>query len=363
MLGRWKRLHRRLKDDGQAEPPLRPISHRMLLLAVAVVAVAGSALTWWLLHIASTAPSQAATVQIDAIRTGLTAAVGTGGAFALLLAFRRQRSTEVSAVYTITDATERRVTELYTKAADQLGNDKAPVRLAGLYALERLAQDNPTQRQTITNVICAYLQMPYEPPGAPPNNPSSIDTSRLAPEQYDRLTQGYERLVELHEKSWQEQRVRVAAQEIIAWHLVNTESTEDLYWAVTVDLSDGYLRGADFLVAQLPAARFTRADLCQARFCQASLELANLSDADLSNADFTAAKVVSTSFIGANLSRAVLKGADLLNCQWSGARLVRTDFTDALHLDVESLKDAYGDESTILPEGVSMPESWSKRTS
>ena len=109
-------------------------------------------------------------MQIDAIRTGLSAAVGTGGAFALLLAFRRQRSTEVSAVHTITDATERRVTELYTKAADQLGSDKAPVRLAGLYALERLAQDNPGQRQTIVNVICAYLQMPYTPAGAHPSN-------------------------------------------------------------------------------------------------------------------------------------------------------------------------------------------------
>ena len=63
-------------------------------------------------------------------------------------------------MHTITDATERRVTELYTKAADQLGSDKAPVRLAGLYAMERLAQDNPSERQTIVNVICAYLQMP-----------------------------------------------------------------------------------------------------------------------------------------------------------------------------------------------------------
>ena len=124
--------------------------------------------TWWLLGIAGTSDPS---VQIDAIRTGLSAAVGTGGAFALLLAFRRQRSTEVSAVHTITDATERRVTELYTKAADQLGSDKAPVRLAGLYALERLAQDNPSQRQTIVNVICAYLQMPFTPPGATPVEP------------------------------------------------------------------------------------------------------------------------------------------------------------------------------------------------
>ena len=151
---------RRRRDRREAELSLRPISNWMLVLAVVAVAVAGGGLTWWLLTIVAADPNTSASVQIDAIRTGLSAAVGTGGAFALLLAFRRQRSTEVSAVHTITDATERRVTELYTKAADQLGSDKAPVRLAGLYAMERLAQDNPSERQTIVNVICAYLQMP-----------------------------------------------------------------------------------------------------------------------------------------------------------------------------------------------------------
>jgi hypothetical protein len=34
-----------------------------------------------------------------------------------------------------------------------LGSDKAQVRFGGLYALERLAQNNPTQRQTIVNVL------------------------------------------------------------------------------------------------------------------------------------------------------------------------------------------------------------------
>lgn len=38
------------------------------------------------------------------------------------------------------------------------------MRLGGLHALERLAQDNPAQRQTIVDVICAYLRMPYTPP-------------------------------------------------------------------------------------------------------------------------------------------------------------------------------------------------------
>ncbi|MEU6741925.1 hypothetical protein [Streptosporangium sandarakinum] len=60
------------------------------------------------------------------------------------------------------------MTELYTKAVEQLGRDKAALRLGGLYALERLAQDSPGHRQIIVNVICAYLRMPYTPPEPAP---------------------------------------------------------------------------------------------------------------------------------------------------------------------------------------------------
>ena len=91
------------------------------------------------------------------VSTALTAAAGTGGAAALLLAFRRQRHTEHASLETrhaavadraqreaqardaTEDARERRVTELYGRALDQLGSERAPVRLGGLYALERLA--------------------------------------------------------------------------------------------------------------------------------------------------------------------------------------------------------------------------------
>lgn len=77
------------------------------------------------------------------------------------MAVRRLRLSERVHAHTEHDALERRITDLYTKAADQLGSDKAPVRLAALYALERLAQDNPDHRQTVVNLICAYLRMPY----------------------------------------------------------------------------------------------------------------------------------------------------------------------------------------------------------
>jgi hypothetical protein len=41
------------------------------------------------------------------------------------------------------DAAAWRVTDLYAKAVEQLGSGKAVIRHGGLYALERVAQDNP----------------------------------------------------------------------------------------------------------------------------------------------------------------------------------------------------------------------------
>jgi hypothetical protein len=107
---------------------------------------------------------QGAQIQLDAIRTAGTLVIGTGGAVALLLTARRQRYTELTLVHTDRDATERRITELYTKAAELLGSGQVSVRMAGLYALERLAHSTVEHRQSIVDVFCVHLRMPYTPP-------------------------------------------------------------------------------------------------------------------------------------------------------------------------------------------------------
>jgi hypothetical protein len=148
--------------------PARPLSNRAIALgAVLVLGIGAAAWIVLLRRYAGAGPG----VELDAIRTAGTLIVGAGGFAALLLAARRQRSTELTlehqrevAQAAERDAAEQRLTELYTRAVDQLGAEKAPVRLGGLHALERLAQNNLDQRQTIVDVICAYLRMPYTPP-------------------------------------------------------------------------------------------------------------------------------------------------------------------------------------------------------
>jgi hypothetical protein len=86
-------------------------------LVVLAVAVAVAVVSWSVLrHLYG---GQGVQVQLDVIRTAGTLVIGTGGAVALLLTARRQRYTELALVHTDRDATERRITDLYTKAADQ----------------------------------------------------------------------------------------------------------------------------------------------------------------------------------------------------------------------------------------------------
>jgi hypothetical protein len=120
------------------------------------------------------------------------------------------------------DAVERRITDLYTKAVEQLGSDKAPVRLGGLYALERLAQDNAHQRQTIVNVLCAYLRMPYR---------------QHEPEDLNPLT---------GDAHLQERQVRLTAQRLLTRHL---RAGSTAFWdSMDLDLTGAYL--IDFVIIE-----------------------------------------------------------------------------------------------------------------
>jgi hypothetical protein len=134
-----------------------------------------------MLVIAGGAPdAERAKLQIEALKYGLGFFAAAGAVAALLVAVRRQLLAEhahelsernhrlalQAQAHIENDAAERRVTDLYTKAVEQLGSADAAVRLGGLHALERVAQNNPIQRQTMVDVLCAYFRMPYTPPAA-----------------------------------------------------------------------------------------------------------------------------------------------------------------------------------------------------
>ncbi len=182
----------------------------------------------------------------NVLKMSFAVTAGLGAIVALVMAYRRQRVAEAAnelaeaanqlaeatqehrrqvdeanrtlqqevAASTRYDAAERRVTELYTKAADQLGSAKAPVRFAGIYALERLAQGSPEHRQTIVNLLCAYLRMPFTPP--PEQLTGQQAESRYAIEAEERFAGRRE-----------EREVRLTAQRVLIRHLRRPAAPDD----------------------------------------------------------------------------------------------------------------------------------------
>ncbi|RSM80498.1 type VII secretion protein EccCb [Amycolatopsis sp. WAC 01375] len=234
-------------------PVLPPISRWKIVIGAVVVLVliTGAVVALWWAATRGLTGSALVTARLDALKVGLSLGVGSGGVFALYLTWRRQRAIEAEldnrertllhqlqvAADANSDATERRVTELYTKAVEQLGADKAAVRLGGLYALERLAQDNPKHRQTVFNVLCAYLRMPYRLPGVPPADDD--DQHRH----------------DAHRERVQEREVRLAAQRILAQHL--TPRDTDRFWdGIDLDLTGANLIDIDFQACRISLARF-----------------------------------------------------------------------------------------------------------
>src|SRR4051794_3357725 len=53
---------------------------------------------------------------------------------------------------------EGQITERFTRAIDQLGSEKDEVRLGGIYALERIAKDSDNDRETIFDVLAAFIR-------------------------------------------------------------------------------------------------------------------------------------------------------------------------------------------------------------
>ncbi|MBE8519260.1 pentapeptide repeat-containing protein [Amycolatopsis sp. H6(2020)] len=268
--------------------------------------------------------------QLDAIRTAGTLGICLGGMVGLWLAVRRQRSTELDLLqkyeahelavrtmdHTEHDARERRLTELYLKAIEQLGSDKAAVRIGGIHALERVAQDNPNLRQTVVDVVCTYLRSPYNPPGQSGSRRLGVRRPLLASTSARGMSTSISRGSapmtplpnEVDDAAWQEKEVRLTAQRLLQRHLAPDfgHLPASTFWK-GIDLD---LTGATLVDFDLRGCRVGNADFTRARF--------------IGYARFTTTRFTGHSgFAGAQFfDGAEFSGAQFSNDAWfNGARL------------------------------------------
>ncbi|MEU7881962.1 pentapeptide repeat-containing protein [Microbispora bryophytorum] len=319
-----------------------PSPMRVLSVWWIVGGLIGVAVSTWIATTALTAIAGAdPALRLDAIKSGLTVGAGAAGGVALLLAVRRQWLGERTQVYQEYDATEKRVTELYSKAVDQLGSGNPGVRIAAMYALERLGRNNPEHRQAVMDVLCAYLRAPL--PGGAAGDPAdrAREPAGGAGDIGDHAP-GQEHSPDLE--------ARLTAQRIVVRHLKSSggasgEGDDGDHWpGVAVDLMRASLVDFDVSGSEVEAASFEQAvfsgrtDFTGCRFRGRAVftgaefrGFADFGTAAFSGADFTGAEFRG----GAGFAYAMFRfdtdfgGATFTDADFSRARFGTARFTDA----------------------------------
>jgi len=231
-----------------------------------------------------------------------------GGIIAGLLAVWRSRVAESQA-----DAAQRQVemaergllNERYQRGAEMLGSDVLSVRLGGIYALQRLAEEYPTQFHVqVLQLFCAFAQHPVED--------TQIDET-----------------VDQAQAPQLRRDVQAIMTAISACHARQLELKKQVRYRMD-------LRGANLSGVKLDQQDLSGAELSGTNMSHASLWNANLSNAELNNTDLTHANLWDANLVRAELNKANLSDALLADADLSEAWLSDANLSRA-HLDGTNL--------------------------
>ncbi|MEP0924903.1 pentapeptide repeat-containing protein [Leptolyngbya sp. ST-U4] len=281
--------------------------------------------------------------RVKAITSGIGTLATIAGGIVLYLNFRvANRNAAIAnknsriANRNVEIANAKQVTERFSKAIDQLGNeDQIQVRLGGVYSLERIAKDSPEDCWTIVEVLSSFIR---EYAAKRKDERFSLevkatDNQTLKKQEPIRLPTDIQTAFTVMDRIYKERTSdrRIDLQGI-------DFSNTDL---VGVNFTGANLIDAKFCGADLNVAQFNRALLIKADFRAANVEIAFFKDADLTGADFRSAI----------MDGAQLQGADLEGAQLQGAQLQGADLENAKCLTKEQLSQSklY---KTKLPAGI-----------
>jgi hypothetical protein len=213
-------------------------------------------------------------------------------------------------------------TNRYTEAIKQLGDTSISIRLGGIYALERIAQDSRRDRQTILDVLCAHLREKSPISDSPSTSQMATDLAAAATV-IARVTQlslsgNY---LDLHSTNLAHAVLDGA--NFSSANLANADLRNARL--SRTDLSYANLHKADFRGAELDGARLWEAKLTESDLSASNLEGANLRGANLQGACAKSAKMSKVNLTSADLSNAVLERTTLTD-----ANLTRAELSDTV---------------------------------
>ena len=239
----------------------------------------------------------------------------------------------------------RLITERFSKAVEQLANDKLEIRLGGIYSLERLAQDSSNDRRTIMEVLTSFVREKspvkvkekkygfVEEALAKLNNPAKPKSSSS---EIPTDVQAVLDVIRRRHKQFQlfpSEGLDLSLTNLNQAMLfrVNLRGTS-MYMC---DLEDAYLYRSSFR-----ECLFSESNLKGANLAKGDYEDTDFSGASLENANLSLSKFVNTNFEEATLKNASMFGCSLYTTNFAKADISGADFRNVKDLTVEQIIEA-----------------------
>lgn len=264
---------------------------------------------------------------------------------------------------------QRQIAASISNVAEQLGSDKLEVRLSGIYSLEQIAKESPSDYRTFIDILAAFVRKRSIQHSQSDEPPATDIAAALMVINRRSAVGGQYVVVDLRGAILRQADLRSARLEMADLSDARLEGA-NLREAhlERANLRDARLGMASLVDAHLEAAMLSGASLYGANLRGANLEMANLQYAQLSNAHLGRANLESANLRGASLDGANLRDARLEDAYLEGAYLQDANLEGAdlkgANLEGTNLEasvglgDALGDASTRLPAGLARPPHW-----
>ena len=250
----------------------------------------------------------------------------------------------------------------YTTAIEQLSNDKASIRLGGVYTLVGLMDEWLADEKTIPNIeerrkegqviinnLCAYIRSPslLAERTEQLDKPYAKDLQKDFDGDKEKFDSDKRSFTQEKSALEEERQIRQSIIKEMREHLHNDEGLvpwsyfdydfSNAYFFYFTDFTRSHFDGS----LNFTEARFTEADFSEARFTEADFSEAEFTEADFSEAEFTGyanfsrAKFTDAKFSGTKFTGfAKFSGAKFTDANFSGAEFIeasffRAEFTDA----------------------------------
>ena len=228
-----------------------------------------------------------------------------------------------------------------------LGSENLAVRLAGIYAFQRLAEEHPEQYHIqIMQLFCAFVRNPTGEAEGPVSGYGEDGEPILSlREDVQAVMYAIGRRSDagiVLERAERNFRLDLRKANLHSARLLNSNLSHAAL--DNANLSSAYLNGANLSGAHLSGADLSDASLSDANLSNSTLNGANLSnstldDAEFSDASLSGANLSNTFLVGANfflayLDSANLSDAHLAGADLSGSHLAGTDLTRASFYEI-----------------------------